>query len=97
MQTVKKFSGSTIAPKKSSTFDFTNVSDGNIYKAVQGADYTTHKGFLVALTRYANGNDFAVNRYVAPEGAYVEFQLVAKTTAEVVAEDSASTDSAEQF
>jgi len=89
MQTVKKFSGSTIAPAKKATFDFTSVNDGNIYKAVQGTDYVTHKGFLVALTRYANSNDFSVNRYVAPEGASVEFQLVAKTTAEVIAEDSA--------
>lgn len=98
MQTIKKFSGSTVSAAKNSTYSFTDVSDGQIHKAVQGTDYVSAKGFLVAMSRYANGNGLLVNRYVHPDGSAVEFQLIANPavpvtettpeTAEVAAEDS---------
>lgn len=77
MNTVKSFSGTVNAPKSTSKFDFVPVSDGKIYQATRGTDYVAPKGFLVALTRYANKNGFTVNRYAAPDGSTVEFQLTA--------------------
>ena len=83
MQTIKKFSGSTVAPAKNATYSFADVSDGEIRKAVLGTDYKSAKGFLVAMSRYANSNGLTVNRYVHPDGAAVEFQLVPNDSPDV--------------
>lgn len=97
MQTIKKFSGSTVSAAKNTTYSFTDVSDGQIHKAIQGTDYVSAKGFLVAMSRYANGNGLLVNRYVHPDGSAVEFQLVPNpaVTVETAPEATESVETAE--
>lgn len=74
MQTIKNFSGEVSKPATKG-FNFSLVSDGKIYKAVQGTDYVSSKGFIVALSRYANSNGFKADRYVATDGTSVEFRF----------------------
>lgn len=80
MQTVKKFSGNTAPTVKGPKFDWDPVSDGNIYKAVEGVDYSNVKGFLTSMTRWANETNHSVARFVAEDGSYVEFSLTVVPT-----------------
>jgi hypothetical protein len=97
MQTIKKFSGSTVAPTKNATYSFSDAVDGQIRKAVLGTDYKSAKGFLVAMSRYANSNGLTVNRYVHPDGSAVEFQLIQNSTTDIETEATADVEASEAF
>lgn len=78
MQTVSNFSGDTVAAKSRKT-NWSDFADGNIYKAVRGQDFDTTKGFIVSMSRWANDNDYRVERFVDETTGTVEFRLTALT------------------
>lgn len=81
MKVVTKFSGSTVAPTKGNKFDWDAVADGKIHKAtLADGDYSSAKGFLVSMSRWANETGHTVARYVSDDGSFVEFQLTPNPT-----------------
>ena len=61
----------TPAPKNGSTFPWSEWTDGQIRKVVQGVDYTSQRGMLAALTKRSIKDGKTV-RLVRHEGA-IEF------------------------
>lgn len=83
MKAVDQF---TTLPKQN---EFDQYADGNIYRAIQGDDYSDRRGFLIALAHYGKRNGLNVVRSLGED--WVEFTFEPMTAEQHAAAEAAKT------